>query len=193
MNQTDWCPFCGWSGRDGHSNACPKYSPALPVVSGDTQIDDVKASYGLGRHFPVFRAPVIVAPEPPNHEDGITDGDLATEMASGLGLKPKLEPQLLSTDSAERKRTPVYSGVIKYFPRALAYVSQISWAGNEKHNPGEPLHWSRGKSNDHLDCVARHLIDAGRVDPEDGLLHDGKLVWRALANLELFLEQQETK
>jgi hypothetical protein len=159
---------------------------AGPVDTGDYS--------ALGRHFDVTGPqPPLEAPEPRDHSDGITDADIATEMREGLGLKPVLEPQLLPTDSAERKRMPVYSGVVKYFPRALAYVAQISFAGNEKHNPGQPLHWSRDKSSDHLDCAARHLIDAGRVDPEDGLLHDGKLVWRALANLELKLESMETK
>lgn len=89
---------------------------------------------------------------------------------------------------AERKATPVYSGVLRYFPLALAAVAQLSKAGNDKHNPGEPLHWSRDKSNDHLDCVARHLLECGTIDPEDGIPHDVKLAWRALANLEVMLE-----
>lgn len=97
---------------------------------------------------------------------------------------------LLSTDSAARKDTPVYSGVIRYFPRALAYIARISKVGNDKHNPGQPLHWSRDKSSDHLDCIARHLIEAGTIDLEDNLRHDGKLAWRALANLELLLEKE---
>lgn len=94
--------------------------------------------------------------------------------------------------SDERKATPVYSGVVRYFPRALQAVAQLSKAGNDKHNPGEPLHWSRHKSNDHLDCIMRHIIDAGTVDPEDGMLHDVKIAWRALANLELALEACES-
>jgi hypothetical protein len=96
---------------------------------------------------------------------------------------------LLTTDSQERKDTPIYSGVIRYFPRALAAIATLSKAGNDKHNPGQPLHWSRGKSNDHKDCIARHLIESGTVDPDDGFLHDIKLGWRALANLEEALEK----
>lgn len=97
---------------------------------------------------------------------------------------------LLSADSEERKNMPIYSGVMRYFPRALAYIAKVSKAGNDKHNPGQPLHWSKDKSNDHLDCVARHLTEAGTVDPDDDLLHDGKLAWRALANLETVLEKR---
>lgn len=97
---------------------------------------------------------------------------------------------VLPTDSKTRKNTPVYSGVLAYFPRALAYIAQVSKAGNDKHNPGQPLHWSKEKSNDHADCVARHLIEHGTVDPDDGLKHSGKLAWRALALLEMELERE---
>jgi hypothetical protein len=102
-------------------------------------------------------------------------------------LRPEVVGQI-PVDSQARKDTPVYSGVIAYFPLALAAVAQLSKAGNDKHNPGQPLHWSKDKSNDHLDCVARHLLEAGTVDPDDGFLHDVKLAWRALANLQRKLE-----
>lgn len=95
---------------------------------------------------------------------------------------------ILPTGSEDRKETPIYSGVIRYFPRALAAVARRSFSGNQKHNPGEPLHWAKGKSTDHLDCIARHLVDVGTVDPTDGELHDVMLAWRALANLEIRLE-----
>lgn len=124
----------------------------------------------------------------------VEDEDPFSPLQRGLppGNLPSGRPEnVLPTDSAERKNMPVYSGVIRYFPRALAYVAKISKSGNDKHNPGEPLHWSRDKSGDHLDCIARHLIDVETVDPEDGLLHAGKLAWRALANLELKLEAEE--
>lgn len=94
----------------------------------------------------------------------------------------------LPTDSQERKDTPIYSGVLAYFPLALAEIAKLSKAGNDKHNPGQPLHWSRGKSNDHADCIARHLLEVGTRDPDDGHLHSTKLAWRALANLQIELE-----
>lgn len=93
----------------------------------------------------------------------------------------------LPSNAQERKNVPIYSGVLKYFPDAIAYVAKISKAGNDQHNPGQPLHWSREKSRDHHDCTARHLLESGTVD-SDGLLHSGKLAWRALALLQLELE-----
>lgn len=100
--------------------------------------------------------------------------------------------QLDSMTSQERKDRPVFSGVLNYFPDAIAYVAMISKIGNDKHNPGQPLHWSRDKSSDHKDCIARHLIDAGSMDP-DGIRHSGFLAWRALANLQIELEDAAKK
>jgi hypothetical protein len=96
----------------------------------------------------------------------------------------------LPTDSDERKRIPLYSGVIAYFPDALVEVARISQAGNEKHNPGEPLHWAREKSTDHEDCIARHTMDALKSDAAvDRVAHLAARAWRALAALQLEAEK----
>ena len=94
----------------------------------------------------------------------------------------------MSDVSAARKATPVFSGCLRYFPLALAAVARLSKAGNDKHNPGQPLHWSRGKSNDHGDCLVRHQITFEQVDEETGELHATAVAWRALAQLELLEE-----
>jgi hypothetical protein len=99
---------------------------------------------------------------------------------------------ILPEDSAARKRLPITTGVIDYFPRALAAVAEISRIGNEKHNPGEPLHWAKEKSTDHADCIARHLIDRGKF-AADGSRESAALAWRALALLEIELEAEEQK
>lgn len=93
-------------------------------------------------------------------------------------------------ESAEmRKRTPVYSGVLRYFPLAIQEVARVSLQGNEQHNPGTPLHWDRSKSGDELDALARHLIDAGKFDT-DGMRHTAKVAWRALGALQKELEKE---
>lgn len=89
--------------------------------------------------------------------------------------------------SEERKKYPMASGLLDYFPDALAYVAHVSWKGNDKHNPGQPLHWARGKSMDHPDCIVRHLVERGEVD-DAGIEHAGSLAWRALAELQQLLE-----
>lgn len=97
------------------------------------------------------------------------------------------------TDSTTRKATPIWSGVLRYFPDALAAVARLSKAGNDKHNPGEPLHWSRDKSNDHGDCLVRHQLTPDMIDPETGELHATAVAWRALAQLQLLEEARVLK
>ncbi len=89
-----------------------------------------------------------------------------------------------------RKQTPIFSGVLKYFPLAIAEISRVSLQGNEQHNPGTPLHWDRAKSGDELDALTRHLVDHanGIIFDDDGVRHLSKVAWRALASLEKELE-----
>lgn len=95
----------------------------------------------------------------------------------------------LPDDPTERKEGPMASGVLDYFPNALFEVAKVSKAGNDQHNPGQPLHWSKGKSNDHADCAMRHLAGRGTYDT-DGKRHSAKLAWRALALLQEELETE---
>jgi hypothetical protein len=94
----------------------------------------------------------------------------------------------LPADSKARKGIPLARGLLDYFPAALAAIAEVSKAGNDKHNPGEEMHHARGKSMDHADCILRHLVDRGALDPEDGLRHSAKVAWRALALLQEELE-----
>ncbi len=98
----------------------------------------------------------------------------------------------METDKNKRKQMPVYSGVLKYFPDAIAEVAKVSWAGNQQHHPNKPLHWDRNKSTDELDALTRHLIEAGKIDT-DGMRHSAKVAWRALANLQKELEYETNK
>ena len=86
----------------------------------------------------------------------------------------------------ERKNTPVFSGVVAYFPNALKAVAKASKAGNDQHNGDSPLHWDMDKSKDEADCLMRHLIDSlgEKKTDSDGVLHLAKVAWRALALLE---------
>jgi len=90
--------------------------------------------------------------------------------------------------AAQRKATPVFSGVLKYFPNALKEVAKCSKAGNDQHHPDKPLHWDMNKSKDEYDALTRHLIDH-TINPidDDGMLHLTKVAWRALAGLERYL------
>lgn len=99
---------------------------------------------------------------------------------------------LLPTNPQERKNIPITTGFLDYFPLAVAEVAKCSKAGNDQHHPGEPLFWDKTKSTDHADCIARHLVDRGKFDT-DGQRHSAKLAWRALALLQLELENEKEK
>jgi hypothetical protein len=101
---------------------------------------------------------------------------------------PARSDSSLPTGAKERKRIPIYSGFLRYFPRAVAAVAELSLIGNDQHNPGKPLHWDRSKSGDEHDALCRHLLEAGKLD-SDGVRHSTKLCWRALAALEKELEE----
>lgn len=90
-------------------------------------------------------------------------------------------------DASERKKHPMFRGLLRYFPKACMAVSNCSYVGNKQHNQGQEMHWARDKSKDHGDCILRHQMDAGTMD-SDGIRHSTKVAWRALAQLELELE-----
>ena len=92
------------------------------------------------------------------------------------------------TEAESRKNTPIFSGVLMYFPDAIKEVAKCSLQGNTQHHPEKTLHWDKSKSNDHLDCLIRHSMDAGTFDT-DGLRHSAKIAWRALANLQIEIEK----
>ncbi len=103
---------------------------------------------------------------------------------------PAREIARLLPDLAEARKTyPIGTGFMDYFPDAVAEASHISYIGNQQHNPGQPLHWARGKSTDHADCIMRHFIGRGTLD-SDGQRHSAKLLWRVAALLQQELEQE---
>lgn len=93
---------------------------------------------------------------------------------------------------AERKKYPIATGVLDYFPDAIAAIAHLSFVGNEQHNPGQPVHWNRAKSTDEADTLMRHFLQRGTVDT-DGIRHSVKVAWRALALLQKEIEAEGVK
>ena len=122
--------------------------------------------------------------------DDRTQAELAR---AGAGVKPG--DWLNNLTSAERKEVAVSRGLFAYFPDALALIARHSVRANEKHNPGEPVHWARHKSTDQEDCIGRHSL-AVAVDPDslDGdVPHMVCRAWRALAALQLWAEAKHAR
>lgn len=80
----------------------------------------------------------------------------------------------LPVNAEERKKIPVYSGVIKYFPDAIVEVAKISYVGSKQHHPDKGVFWDKSKSSDELDALMRHMIEGEWA----------AVAWRALANLQ---------
>lgn len=140
--------------------------------------------------YPYPKPTTFIAPPPGDNTTPMVDTVGITHAGRGGGkstLVKGLREMTLPTDPALRKGMPITSGVLDYFPLAIAEVSKCSKAGNDQHNPGKPMHWDKTKSTDHADCIPRHLIDRGTVDT-DGIRHSAKLAWRALALLQIELE-----
>ena len=93
----------------------------------------------------------------------------------------------MEKNKEKRKQTPLYSGLIKYFPDALCEVARVSYIGSKQHHPDEDIHWDREKSSDDLDALMRHLMENGMHDI-DGVRHSAKIAWRALAHLQKEIE-----
>ena len=98
----------------------------------------------------------------------------------------------LPKDAKERKKYPIATGVLNYFPDAIAAVAYVSYIGNEQHNTGQPLHWDRSKSSNEEDTMLRHFMERGTLDI-DGTRHLAKATWRCLALLQKEIEQEKEK
>lgn len=113
------------------------------------------------------------------------------ELREKFGMEPDYSSVGLRSGITEnplaRKHVPLASGLLDYFPAALAAVATLSQIGNEQHNPGKPMYWNRAKSGDEADALLRHLADRGTFDI-DGQRHSVKVAWRALALLQKELE-----
>lgn len=94
----------------------------------------------------------------------------------------------LPEDDATRALYPLAEGCLDYFPNALCEVARISYEGNLKHNPGEPMHWNRHKSLDHRNKILRHTVES-KPDTEAAIEHAAQAAWRALAELQQKIER----
>ena len=121
----------------------------------------------------------------------ITYNSMLERYLSDLENELLENPPFAQQETAQqRKDTPVFSGVLAYFPDAIKAVSRASKAGNDQHGNGPELHWDRSKSGDELDALTRHLLEVGTIDT-DGIRHSTKVCWRALANLQKEIERNE--
>jgi hypothetical protein len=156
----------------------------IPVAKqGDTDTTGwQKVQAGVPYGTPV---PLVIAPTYNGPSRIVEPGD-AYNPAQGCCAPAKAA---LPTDAKARKGIPIATGVLDYFPKALAEVARVSLKGNEQHHAGEPLHWDKSKSTDEADALIRHFMERGKIDT-DGMRHSAKTAWRALALLERELDSE---
>jgi hypothetical protein len=92
-----------------------------------------------------------------------------------------------------RESKPLYDYMFGYFPDAFLAEVAVSWEGNKQHNPGQPMHWARGKSTDHPNKAFRHIWDhaTGTKRDTDGTWHLAKAIWRLKAWLQEEIEKEK--
>ena len=180
------CLECGRDYGEHHGFTCPGPKRVPPCAAHDAAAAR-EALFDAAEAEPETqpcRSPYCECPAGKCGHPGYHDARGTVQIARPGPYTPRAG---LPTDAAERKAVPIFSGVIRYFPDALAAVAECSKKGNDQHNPGKPLHWDRSKSGDELDALTRHLVEAGTVDT-DGIRHSTKVAWRALANLQKEIE-----
>lgn len=119
---------------------------------------------------------------------------------------------VLPHNDKERKNLPIFKLICNYFPKALREVTRVAVANNVRYNPDRKpsdINWARGKSTDQFGSLFRHILEA----EVDGLVFEelppevqaacgegfervyvlAEAAWRALAALELQIEEQEAK
>ena len=100
----------------------------------------------------------------------------------------KVEPR------KENKGKPQLSLLFKQFPKALEAVTRCSEYGHNKYKDVDQdhLNFTRvgGGSKTYADAGLRHRIEQG-VDSESGLPHAYHVCWNALAELELWIKENQ--
>jgi len=88
-------------------------------------------------------------------------------------------------------KSPVFRGLLDYFPRAVEAVAEVSAIGARKYS------WKGWESvpdglNRYTDALARHLTGLsieGDFDKDTGALHRAQIAWNAMAALEIYLRE----
>jgi hypothetical protein len=177
--------------------AITEEAEAMVMLPGWERSTGAKAEKALAdwKHIPVYQWPemTLISGKSEVPSKAITESDGLPQnmtLISGKFATPTetgTKSGGLPKDATERKQTPIASGVLDYFPRAIAAIAHCSKVGNDQHNPGQPLHWDRTKSTDEADCLIRHFMERGTIDT-DGVRHSTKCAWRSLSLLEKELE-----
>ena len=81
---------------------------------------------------------------------------------------------------------------VTYFRDALIEIGRHSIKCNIKHNGEDaPIEWTRDIANDHWGSWGRHMSQLGTLDEDSGSQHHIPWLWRTLAIVQIFLEDNK--
>lgn len=91
-------------------------------------------------------------------------------------------------------KVPLDTIITKQFPKAIKAIAECTMFGHHKYinSDADFLNFKRvkGGSQTYADALMRHAMDKGILDLESGLPHAYHKAWNALAELELWIEEQ---
>ena len=123
---------------------------------------------------------------------------LNVNKGAGAPTKEEYDPNGKQAHEAGSKldagKSPVYQGLLDYFPRACLAVANISAIGAQKYTWKGWETVENGFSR-YSDALARHLVKEGfeYLDEDTKRPHAEQVAWNAMARLELLLREQEAK
>ncbi len=105
-----------------------------------------------------------------------------------------VEAQKVGAFKLDAGKPPIYQGFIKYFPRAIEQVANISQFGYNKYGTWGGWLGVDDGLNRYMDAKCRHMIDEAKGEErakDSKLLHAAHEAWNAMAKLELLCRESE--
>lgn len=122
-------------------------------------------------------------------EPAIKEHETLDQILSGNSPKPKLGIK------HNQGKLPIDTVLTKQFPKAVKALVECSLYGHEKYKETDKdwLNFKRvpGGSQTYADAAARHNQEKGSRDEESGLLHIQHKLWNVMAEVELWIEEND--
>ncbi len=128
-----------------------------------------------------------------DNEKYLSEKDQSGSLQSNKEFDPAGKSAKEPGSKLDAGKSPIFAGLIDYFPLACRAVANVSDVGARKYT------WKGWESVPngfirYSDALVRHLVSAsieGPVDIETNLDHAAQVAWNAMARLELYLREQD--
>lgn len=107
----------------------------------------------------------------------------------------ELTPEAHQGAKYNEGKLPLDKVLFTQFPKAIQAIAKCSMYGHYKYKEYDKdmLNFKRveGGSQTYADAVLRHSLNKSEEDPESGLPHVFHKAWNAMAELELWIEEND--